>query len=197
MIIKNLSMKKIILLFCFFISFLSNAQNSYIVDKKGKKTFVRDDAIDVILIDKRISYKLPGKTWEKYITYKHLDYAIFNGRYFKSFKLNRKRKALFVIAEEGNKKLAGISVVTTTSRGSYSNSILRVQYYVIENDDTILLEIKANDTKSGAAKRKKIASQIKRHFPNCQELIDRLNNYSESDDKAILSLTNSSYINCN
>jgi len=190
-------MKKIILLICFFISFLSNAQNSYIVDKKGKKTIVRDDAIDVILIDKRISYKLPGKTWEKYITYKNLDYAMINGKYFKSFKLNRKRKALFVIAEKGNKKLAGISVVTTTMRGSYSNSIQRVYYYIIENDDTILLEMRANDTKSGVTKLKKIPSQIKSHFPNCQELINRLNNASDSDYTGILSLANSPYINCN
>lgn len=190
-------MKKILLLTCLFISFLSFAQNSFIVDKKGKKTIVRDDAIDVILIDKRISYKLPGKTWEKYITYKNLDYAMINGKYFKSFKLNRKRKALFVIAEKGNKKLAGISVVTTTVRGSYSNSIQRVYYYVIENDDTVLLQVKTNDTKSGKASRKKIPQQLKAHFPDCPELIERINNASSSDNMGILSLTNSPYINCN
>lgn len=197
-------MKKILLLICFLFSFLSNAQNSFIVDKKGKKTIVRDDAINVILIDKRISYKLPGKTWEKYITYKNLDYAMLNGRYFKSFKLNKKRKSLFVIAEEGNKKLAGIAVQTIVTRGSISSySKLSVNYFVIENDDTILFEIKATDSnnKKASIQREKVSSKLKSHFPNCTELIDRINNLSQntSDSKhsGILSLAQTSYIDCN
>lgn len=192
-------MRKTIILFYLLFPLFLHSQNSYIVDKKGEKTIIRDDAIDIISIDDRISYKLPGKTWEKYITYKNLDHAILNGKYFKAFKLKRKRRGLFVIAEEGNKKLAGISVVTTTTSSSYSNSILRVYYYVIENDDTVLLELSANDSKSKSAisNRKKVYDQIKLFFPDCQELIGRLNYNSESDYMSILYLTQTPYITCN
>ena len=51
-------MNKLTLLLLFLTSF-SFAQNSYIVDKKGNKIIVRDDATEIILIDKRVMFTLP------------------------------------------------------------------------------------------------------------------------------------------
>lgn len=193
-------MKNILLAFCLLISLLSYSQNSYIVDKKGEKIIISDDALDILEIDNRISYKLPGKTWEKYIKYKSLDYAIINGKFFKAFKLKGvKRRGFFVIAKKGNIKLVGISILTTTARGSYSNSILKVHYIIIENDETVLLELSANDTdsKSALANRKKVYNQIKSYFQDCQQLIDELNNLDQPEYKGILYLTQTPIINCN
>jgi len=197
-------MKKIIILVSFLLPFLCNAQNSFIVDKKGKKIVIRDNMIEIIA-DGGISYKLPGKTWEKFIKLKDLDYAILNEAYFKSFKINKKYRGYFVVAEEGNKKLAGTSVYTTYTRksGNYSTTRLTVSYYVIENDNTMLFEVKATDYKhpKAIAIRKNIPKELKSYFPNCPKILERIDHCSKDPNDTlhtgILYLAKTSYINCN
>lgn len=94
-------MKKllIILLFTFTGTF---AQNSYIVDKKGNKSFIRPELTDVLLIDKRISYVNVGKTWEKYIKFEDLDQALIGPSLLKSFHLNQKKELRFILFTQKN-----------------------------------------------------------------------------------------------
>ncbi len=197
-------MKKILLLFVFFTTFGAFAQDAYIVDKKGKKTFVRNDAVEIINIDKRISYKLPGKTWEKYITYKDLDYAMFGQYYFKSFTIDGKKTAYFVLAEDDNRKLVGISIQVTTTSGTMSSTTVYNYLYVVENDTTILYDLLVKDLKNkkNRTKRTEIPEKIKSYFPDCNPLHDRIDGLLQNDEDpefmSILSLVeNPVYLKCN
>lgn len=192
-------MKNIFILLCFW-SICSFSQNSYFVDKKGNKTIMRDDAIDVILIDKRISYILPGKSWEKYIKFKNLDYAIIGSSVLKSFKLNNKSRSevYFIFAEKADKKLIGASIVYSSNNGSHTVYKL----FVIDNDNMILdeLTLGSYNSKNQINARTSVEPMVLKHFSDCPMILDKLNRYTKYDEKneSIFGfIDNTSYINCN
>lgn len=195
-------MKKylIILLFVFTGSF---AQTSYIVDKKGTKTFVRPERTDIILIDKRISYTALGKTWEKYIKFADLDHAVIGSSVLKSFHLNQKKKAevYFIYGEKEDKKLIGVAITVTTNYRSYSSSKNYYELYVIDNNETVIEEVgtASGNSKGKIEDRTKIAPMIRKHFSNCPELIAKLDKYDIEDENntSILNFFfDTEYINC-
>lgn len=195
-------MKKylIILLFVFTGSF---AQTSYIVDKKGTKTFVRPERTDIILIDKRISYTALGKTWEKYIKFADLDHAVIGSSVLKSFHLNQKKKAevYFIYGEKEDKKLIGVAITVTTNYRSYSSSKNYYELYVIDNNETVIEEVgtASGNSKGKIEDRTKIAPMIRKHFSDCPELIAKLDKYDIEDENntSILNFFfDTEYINC-
>jgi len=195
-------MKKllIILLFVFTGSF---AQTSYIVDKKGTKTLVRPERTEVILIDKRISYAVIGKSWEKYIKFEDLDYAVIGSSVLKSFHLNQKKKSnvYFVFGEKEDKKLIGAAITVTTTHGSLSSSRTYYELYVIDANETVVDEVDASsgNSKSKIEDRTKIAPMIRKHFSDCPEVIAKLEKYDIADEKnaSILNFFfDTEYINC-
>lgn len=195
-------MKKIliILLFTFSSSF---AQNSYIVDNKGTKTFIRGELTDVLLIDKRISYVNVGKSWEKYIKFKDLDYAVIGPSLLKSFHLNQQKRAevYFVFGEKQDKKLVGVAITVTATQGSMSTSSTTYELYVIDNNETVIEQIITRSGKSEEKieRRGQIAAMIRKHFSDCPDLITKLEKYDIADERneTILSFfSDTEYINC-
>lgn len=179
---------------------ISYSQNSYIIDKKGVKLFVRDDTPRVILIDNRISYSLVGKTWEKYIKFDDLDYANINGKVLKAFKLNGAKKAqvYFVIADTSDKMLIARSITTNTQsssgRTTYSSSSYAM--YVVDKNSTVISSaiFQYND-KKGAEQKALVSSLIRSHFSDCKEVIDFLSKIEE-EDEILAMFNNSQFINC-
>ena len=195
-------MKKllIILLFVFTSSF---AQTSYIVDKKGTKTFVRDERTNIILIDKRISYATIGKSWEKYIKFEDLDYAIIGPNLLKSFHLNQKKKSdvYFVYGEKEDKKLVGVAITVTSTNGNFSSTKTYYELYVIDNNETVIEEVSATsgNSKGKIEDRTKIAPLIRKYFSDCPEVMAKLEKYDINDEKntSILNFFfDTEYINC-
>jgi hypothetical protein len=197
-------MKKLLLILLFVCS-CSFAQSSYIVDKKGNKSLVRDELTQVILIDKRISYVNVGKSWEKYIKFEDLDYAFLGLSYLKSFHLNQKKRAkvYFVFAEKEDKKLIGVAITVTssTSTGRMMSSKTYYELYVIDNSETIIDQIDA--TSGGSDEnielRGKIAPMVRKHFSDCPEVMSKLQKYDVADEenRTILSfISDTDYIEC-
>jgi hypothetical protein len=192
-------MRSVIVLLILLAGLTSNSQTNYIVDKKGNKTIIRDDVGEVILIDKRISYTLVGKTWEKYIKFDDLDFAAVGNCRLKSFRLNKKRKSsiYYVFAEKSDKKLIGIAITVTLK---YSSRTF-FQLCVIDNNDTIIEEVDFNSTSKTKEnqERAKLAPMVRKHFSDCPDLINRLNRYDYPDDenRAIIGFFNNpEYITC-
>ena len=179
-------MKKILIIL-FFVFTGSFAQTSYIVDKKGTKTFVRPERTEIIVIDKRISYAVIGKSWEKYIKFADLDYALIGPSLLKSFHLNQKKRSevYFVYGEKEDKKLIGSATTVTTTNGSLSSSRTYYELYVIDNNETVLDEVGAisGNSKSKIEDRTKIAPMIRKHFSDCPEVIAKLEKYDIDDEK--------------
>ncbi|RZK80072.1 MAG: hypothetical protein EOO92_08210 [Pedobacter sp.] len=197
-------MKNIVLFFLFITSF-SFAQSSYIVDKKGNKSLVRDDQTEVLLIDKRISYVNVGKSWEKYIKFENLDYAFLGLSYLKSFHLNQKKKAkvYFVFAEKEDKKLIGVAItmVSTTATGSIVSTKSFYELYVIDNNETVLdqIEVTSGRSKENVDLRATIAPMVRKHFSDCAEVMSKLQKYDVADEenRTILSfISDTEYIEC-
>jgi hypothetical protein len=193
----------------FFLVFLftlnSFSQNSFLLKKDGSKVLINDDfnAIDILDIDKRISYKLPGKTWEKYVTYKDLDYAVFGPYLFKSFFIDKRHKAFFVLAEDADRRLVSLVTEVTTKQGRSLYSTVR--YYeilVLDLNDNIIetLTLKDISTSKNIELRKLIPEFIKRNFKNCPKVIERMESFATDDEKftGILGFFDSPiYLKCN
>jgi len=186
-------MKKIAVMLLFF-SLNSFAQNSFFIDKKGEKTIIKDDEWDIIVIDKRVSYKLPGKTWEKYITFSDLDYGIFGSYKFKSFKINKKKKAYFVQAEADGKSLISLAVTTVATSGGISSSNTHYEVLVVDSEDNVLEKLDFHDFRNSksVSARGQLAGMVKSHFPNCRLLLEALDNANMHDklNMEILSFLN-------
>ncbi len=184
-----------------FLSISSFAQNAFFIDKKGKKTIMRDDSVEILVVDDRISYAEVNKEWEKYIRFKDLDYAIVGPYYFKSFQLiNQKGKkeketAYFVVTETDSKKLL---VYKYTVIGKYSS----VDYYsinIVDNNNNILDFIRFNTSVIYIGARNKITPMIIKHFSDCTEIMTEFNKYPDNDDKHISVLgffDHPTYIKC-
>lgn len=195
-------MKKllIILLFVFTGSF---AQTSYIVDKKGTKTLVRPERTEIILIDKRISYTIIGKSWEKYIKFEDLDHAVIGSSVLKSFHLNQKKKSnvYFVLGEKEDKKLIGLVITVMSTNGGFTSTRTYYELYVIDNNETILEEY-TNSVGASKVKtdpRTKIVPMIKNNFSDCPDLMQKLQKYDIADEnnETILNfIADTEYINC-
>jgi len=188
-------MKNLFFLLAFFSFFCSFSQEAYFVDLKGKKTEIRPDAYEIL--DTRLSYKLPGKTWEKYITYKELDYAVFGSYFLKVFTFKKKRFALYVMAEYKNLKLAGIihEVTTTSGMTGAVTGKLYYAFYIIENDNEIIYSNTVSDFthKNYIEGREKLISKLKSSFSDCNLFIEKINSLTNSNDPdrlEILSLLN-------
>lgn len=195
-------MKKLLIIL-FFVFTNSFSQTSYIIDKKGTKTFVRPELTDVLLVDKRISYVTVGKSWEKYIKFEDLDHALIGTSLLKSFRLNQKKKptVYFVYGEKEDKKLIGLAITVTATSGNLSTSKTYYELYVIDNNQMVIEEI---DVTSGNSKgkiedRTKIAPMIRKHFSDCPDLIAKLDKYDDNDEKSTSILGfffDTEYINC-
>jgi hypothetical protein len=193
-------MKNLFLLFLFFLSIFSHAQSSYIVDKKGVKIFVRDDATEVILIDKRVSYVLLDKTWPKYIKFDDLDHANINGIVLKSFKLNGSKKSAvyFVLSESNDKTLIARSITTSSNStsGNMTYSNVSCAMYVIDKEQKMIEDVVFRIIYEKEAEQAVLISQlIRKYFSECEELINYLEN-READETILNICNNTKFINC-
>ncbi|HSD14173.1 MAG TPA: hypothetical protein VLB74_05965 [Flavobacterium sp.] len=178
-------MKKILSLLLFLVTCGAFAQTTYFFDKKGKKTVMRDDTVDIIVVDERLTYAEDGKDWEKYIRFKDLDYAVIGPMLFKSFKLTtakgktKKETAYFVITESEEKKLL---CYTYTVVGKYT-SIDYYNIYFVDNNNQILDYIEFNTSNIFIGARAKITPFMNKHFSNCETVMNRFNEFEDNDDK--------------
>ncbi|HEX9978959.1 MAG TPA: hypothetical protein VGB50_00170 [Flavobacterium sp.] len=193
-------MRKILILLCCIIGYAATAQNSYFVDKKGTKTIVRDDAIEIIVIDKRVSYKQVGKTWEKYITYKDLDYVIMGPYVFKTFRFGKSKKdeGFFIRAETAEKKLltVAVTVTTTSSSGRMSSSITHYRAVVADNNNTILDEVKFTSSRSDDEGRAMAVPMVMKHFSDCPSVVAQMTPHTYSPETVSQFFDSPMYINC-
>lgn len=165
-----------------------NSQTNFIVDKKGNKLFIKDDVGEVILIDKRISYTLVGKSWEKYIKFEDLDYASIGSTILKSFKLNNKRKSdvYYVFAEKKDMKLIGVAIIYTSTYNNLSMSRTYFHMYVIDNNNNIIEEVDFNSTskEKEVVERDKLAPMIRKYFSDCPQILESINRYNITNENS-------------
>lgn len=177
-------MRSFFTVLCYMIVLGASAQNAFFVDKKGNKKIIRDTGIDFIMIDKRVSYREVGKTWEKYITFKDLDYVAQDSVIFKTFRLDDSKndRGFFIRAESEDKKLISMVITTFTSTGkSGGYETTYCEIIVVDNANKVLESLKFTSRKADADERQKAAPLVKKYFSDCPELMKRLAKYNQSD----------------
>lgn len=188
-------------IFIFFVLFFyinTFSQNSYIVSKKGEKTFIDDNSVQVLFIDRRISYSLPGKTWEKYIKFEDLDYAELGSSLLKSFNLNKNKKSsvFYVYGEKDDKLLIGLQITATFSSNTRTRSFENYYLHVVDKEqmiiESVVFDSKPVDTKNN--EKSKIVPLIEKYFSDCPEMMAKLDKYR---GETILDIfTDTTYNNC-
>lgn len=193
-------MRNLIILIIAFLSFSAQSQNAFFVDKKGKKTIMRDDAVGFYLIDQRLSYKQVGKTWEKYIKFSELDYAKWNGMYFKVLKIGKSKRdrGIFLKAESKTHKLFTVAITNTSTNSStgFSRSSMGYRVLIVDAKYNLIEDLEFGSSKSDKVDREKIAPLIHKYFEDCEELIQQLKQTGEDENQIQDFLSTPNYINC-
>lgn len=179
-------MKKLFILFSLLSIGNSFAQTAYFLNKKGEKTIMRDDSVEIVVEADRIAYAENGKNWEKYIRFKDLDYAIVGPYVFKSFILvnqkndrDKKESAYFLVAETKNRKLLSKKITTITNY----NTIETYYIYAIDNNNKIQDFIIFTTANNYIAARGKITPLMKNNFSDCPEVMEKFLKFKDTDDK--------------
>lgn len=179
-------MKQLFILFSLLSMSYSFAQTSFFYDKKGKKTIMRDDTVEILVVDDRLSYAENGKDWEKYIRFKDLDYAIVGPYVFKSYILIDEKKdktlketAYFLVAETKTRKLLSKAITTVTKYGSSTT----YHIFAIDNDNKVQDYIIFNTSNIYINARGKITPLMKKNFSDCPEVMDKFLKFDDNDDK--------------
>ncbi|WP_432671267.1 hypothetical protein [Flavobacterium sp. SM2513] len=193
-------MKNVIIVFIVFLSFSAQSQNAFFVDKKGKKTIMRDDAVDFIPFDKRVSYKQVGKTWEKYIKFSDLNYMKWNGYIFKNFKVgkDKKEKSLFLVAETKTHKLFTVAITntTTSARGTTMGSTTWYEFLITDDKLNVIENLTFTSARRDIEDREKIGPLVRKYFADCDQIIQNLAQTGDAADQIGDFVSAPTYINC-
>ena len=193
-------MIRVVCIVCFLLMGGSiQAQHSFFVNKDGKKTIMKDEGVDILVIDKRLSYKEVGKTWDKYIRFKDLDYAKWGQYVFKVIRVgkSKKERGFFMQAESKTHKLLTVAVTVTNTRGSgFSTSYVVYEVIVTDKDYNIIEELSFKSFKSDTDKREMVGPMIRKYFSECEAVMGALE-ATGTDAKGIQDyLADPEYINC-
>ena len=175
----------------------SFSQKSFIITNDNEKIIVDDNSIDVDIQGERVSYKSPNSDKETEIKFKKIKTANIGDYRMNRMKIadEKDEQLFFTIAETSEKKLIGYSSETSldvysphnaakqvqhngnASYGYETKTTIKYSYYVIDNNNNKTIEkLKCIDTygEKFAEEINKVEETIKKHFPDCKEITDRL-----------------------
>jgi len=176
---------------------MSHGQNTVIYDKKGNKKIVRDDAIEIILLDKRVSYKDVGKTWEKYITFKDLDRVETETTVLRSVRLdNGKKDEGFYVLAENAEHICLVRAIVVVSSGRFSSSITYYSLVITDKQYHTIESLKFNSLPKDIVNASGIVSVIRKYFGNCPGLRERLDALAGPYESQLNLITSPVYNDC-
>ncbi len=179
---NNLIMKNLIYLL-FFISSSIFAQQSYIIKNDGSKIDVDATSVRVITTEKILVYKEYQKNSEKTISFNDFDIAFYSGFKLKILKLNGSEKDGYYILSECKDKFL-ISKVILTGDFESDDQQMSFQLSVIDEKFKTLENFSFNEEKNAKsiALRNLILPTATKYFPNCDDLLNRFNDFNNRND---------------
>lgn len=169
-------MKKLLLL---LLLLSANAFAQQFIQKKdGTKIIVADGSIHIEPSNKRIGYLLKDDQKEYHVKFKELDFASYGETLFKTFTVNKKAKAFFVIAENSGKTLVLNKQKRVKSRGGFESSYVHYELGVLDASGNYVSKVLSftneNNSNSSTETRGKIIPMIKEQFADCPKLIEKI-----------------------
>ena len=194
-------MKKLLLIIS-LISIQAFAQN-VIETKTGIKINPVENSIHVDANGKKIYYKLPDVAKEQKLKFSDLSTANFGDYRFKSFVINKKSKAYYVLAEDKGKTFATIKTSKVISRGGFESVLDFYELAVLDANANLLASISfsANNSEKNIKERAGVNAFIQTHFPDCPKLLEKAklfeSNASDTTNRMILTFLDVPiFVNC-
>ena len=171
------------LLFLLLLSVNIFGQQSFILKNNGSRIDVDPTSVRVVTTEKILVYKEYQKNAEKTISFNDFDYAFYSGFKFKILNLKGSEKDGYFILSECKDKFMVSKVVTTGDQDS-DNQELSYQLSVIDDKLNILETFSFNEEKNSKniALRDLILPTATKHFPNCDDLLNRFNDYNKRNN---------------
>jgi hypothetical protein len=175
-------MKNLIYLL-FFISSTIFAQQSYIIKNDGSKIDVEATSVRVITTEKMLVYKEYQKNSEKTISFNDFDIAFYSGFKLKILKLNGSEKDGYFILSECKDKFL-VSKVILIGDSESDDQQISFQLSVIDEKSKTLESFLFNEEKNAKsiALRNLILPTATKHFPNCDDLLNRFTDFNKRND---------------
>jgi len=183
-------MKKFLLLIGLF-SINAFAQN-VIETKSGTKINPLENSIHIDANGKKIYYKLPDVVKEQKLKFSDLNTANFGDYRFKSFVIDKKSKAYYVLAEDKGKTLATIKTSKVISRGGFESILDFYELVVLDANSNLLasLSFSANNSDKNITERAGVNAFIEQYFPDCPKLLEKAklfeSNASDTTNRMIM-----------
>ena len=179
-------MKRLITAVLLLLSLASFSQEAYIIKKDSTKIVVNPESVYIIPVDKRVAYKLPGKTWEKYVRYKDLDFVSYDGKRFKN--------GAFIIAENASVKMETLPQTVTTDKPTmrtffYYRFVDKKTNKIISRGTFTSVKSKANKEKMETA-----ITLVKQYFADCPQVMQKVADTTQDRESFFWDLQ---YIECN
>lgn len=145
---------------------------SFIQKIDGTKIPVVEGSIKVQPANKRLVYSFGSKDLK--IKYKHLDFAVFDGMLFRTFREDNKVRGYFVLGESATKTLAAIAVTRSRPAGGFESTFVRYELAVFANNKLVESIVFTNEQSAkNTVLRADASAMIRSHF-DCTPLIQRL-----------------------
>lgn len=178
-------LKNVLFLFLLFV-FQHAFANGFIVKNDGSKSEIQENSFHVDASEKVIYYQLLNASKEIKTSFKEFNYVIIGVNKFKTFKLDNSKvvSGFFVLAETLDKTLLSISLSEEDADGNVQNVYV---FHVIDAHDTIIESHEFNNGKSpkNVHLREEIYSKIKFYFPNCNDLLKRLDTFDSNPNDTL------------
>ncbi len=179
---KLIFMKSIIYILL-FISFNLSAQQSFIIKNDGSRIDVDATSVRVITTEKILVYKEYQKNYEKTISFNDFETAFYSGFKLKILKLNGSEKDGYFILSECKDRFL-VSKVILTGDSESDNQQFSFQLSVIDEKSKTLESFLFNEEKNAKsiALRNLILPTATKYFPNCDDLLNRFNDFNKRND---------------
>lgn len=178
------------------------AQN-VIETKSGTKINPVENSIHVDANGKKIYYKLPDVVKEQKLKFSDLNTANFGDYRFKSFVINKKSKAYYILAEDKGKTFATIKTSKVISRGGFESVLDFYELAVLDSNSNLLTSVSfsANNSDKNIKERAGVSALIQAHFPDCLKLLEKAklfeSNSSDENHRMIMTFLDvPTFINC-
>ncbi|HEX9981580.1 MAG TPA: hypothetical protein VGB50_13550 [Flavobacterium sp.] len=191
-------MKTLILLL--LLSFGVSAQ-SYIQKLDGTKISVEKGMIKPVIGSNKLVYRLEGQEKKKSVKFRDLDFASFDGYFFRTVQIKNKRRGYYIVTDMHGKSLA-VSVKSRTKYVGGFNSYYNQYELLVLNSGNVVQKISFtnSDREDNPALRTQAMQMIRSEFSQCSKVLAMLNAASGSDKQngeILVFIENRRFIDCN
>lgn len=152
---------------------------------EGAKITVVEGSIKVEPRNNRLTYQLPNSDKRNKIKFKALSSAMYKDHLIKTFLVEGRRKAFFILADADGKQLGVLPSKRSVSKGGFEVPYKRYEVVVINKDNVVSDYLVFTDVNNPAniSLRNQAAELVQQQFNDCPNLIERLKTFENTDSK--------------